>query len=98
MISKVTRILSEMRRLDTKALCDRKMIMGKMFFNRFARTLATSLYNILQRLIEQKSAMYSGCFFFSIRVINMRFQWEGMVPILRALTTASKIVGPRMSQ
>jgi len=54
-VSKATRMLFEISLSHWKALCDSKMIWGKILFNLLANTLETSLYKILHSAIGQNS-------------------------------------------
>jgi hypothetical protein len=79
--------LSVMRRPDTKALCDGAIISGRMDLSRLARTLATSLYNTLQRLIGRRSLTFSGLLTFGIKTMIVSFYPLGIWPPLRTAST-----------
>lgn len=61
-------MLSDIRQLDLKALCDSETSFGIHFFRRFAIVLDIILYKTLHRLIGRKSVGFSGDLSFGMRV------------------------------
>ena len=93
-VSKAIRMLSEIRRLDMKALWVSDTSLGMIFLRWFAIVLEIILYMTLQRLMGRKSLGLAGDFILGMREIKVWFMLKDfeILPIIIFYLLSCKIL------